>query len=199
MGGSGSGNWLRWDTKDATESQHSIDIRWLKKNNYLRPGVSGTLSWSRGEEQTGWIRYTIEHDRMILHYRYRRGGGEWQDIEETVYFDHTPCNYGSSRKWFLCPQCHKRVAVIYGAGKYFLCRHCYDLTYSSQQENPADCLIRKARKIRKDLGGNDNLTDAFPNKPKHMHWKTYWRLREEATHAENAGWLWIAEKFGIDF
>ncbi|WP_139249395.1 hypothetical protein [Malonomonas rubra] len=190
---------MRWDTKDAAESQHRIDIRWLKKNNYLRPGISGTLSWSRGDEQTGWIRYTMEHDRMNLRYRYRRSGEEWQDIEQSVYFDHTPCNYGGSRKWFLCPHCHKRIAVIYGAGKYFLCRHCYDLTYSSQQENPADRLIRKARKIRKDLGGDDSLTDAFPEKPKHMHWKTYWRLRDEATHAENAGWLWIAEKFGIHF
>jgi hypothetical protein len=27
------------------------------------------------------------------------------------------------------------VAVLYGAGKYFACRHCYDLTYTSCQES----------------------------------------------------------------
>jgi hypothetical protein len=29
----------------------------------------------------------------------------------------------------------RRVAVIYAKGKYFACRHCYDLTYTSCQES----------------------------------------------------------------
>ena len=32
MGGRGSGSWYRWDSKTTTESQHRIDIRWLKKH-----------------------------------------------------------------------------------------------------------------------------------------------------------------------
>ena len=113
------------------------------------------------------------------------------------YFDHTPCNYGGSRKWFSCPHCNRRVAIIYGAGKLFLCRHCHNLTYGSQQEHCADRNLRKARDIRNRLGGGNNLTDPFPWKPKHMHWKTYWRLRNEATAAEDSGWHSIYQRFGM--
>ena len=43
MGGSGSGSWYRWDSRATTESQHRIDIRWLKKKGYIRPGATGCL------------------------------------------------------------------------------------------------------------------------------------------------------------
>jgi hypothetical protein len=33
------------------------------------------------------------------------------------------------------------------------------------------------RKIRMRLGGNGDIFDAFPDKPKGMHWRTYDRLR----------------------
>ncbi len=49
MGGSGSGNYLRWSTKSTTGSQHRVDIRWLKKQRYLRPGAFGLLTWSRSD------------------------------------------------------------------------------------------------------------------------------------------------------
>lgn len=126
MGGYGSGNWLRWNSKSTTESQHRIDIRWLKKQGYLRPGKFGSLSWSRGDKKTGSIGFRMEADRMFLNYRHRPHDGEWENVVQTVSFDRTPCNYGGHRSWFLCPQCCRRVAVIYGAGKYFLCRHCHD-------------------------------------------------------------------------
>ncbi|MEI6127263.1 MAG: hypothetical protein WCQ99_12005 [Pseudomonadota bacterium] len=45
--------------------------------------------------------------------------------------------FGGSRYWFLCPGrgCGRRVGKLYGAGKYFLCRHCYNLTYDSCRES----------------------------------------------------------------
>ena len=63
MGGYGSGN--RWNSKTTTESQHRIDIRWLKKQGYLRPDTMGTLSWSWRDKQTGSIGYRMEADRMV--------------------------------------------------------------------------------------------------------------------------------------
>ena len=53
MGGSGSGDWWRWEKKELTKDQKQIDIRWLKKQNCLLPGVSGSISWSNRGEQTG--------------------------------------------------------------------------------------------------------------------------------------------------
>ena len=116
MGGSCSGNWYRWDAKTTTENQYRIDIRWLKKQGYLRPGSIGSLSWSCDGGQTGSIRYRMEVDCMILNYQHRPTGGEWEPVEQTVTFDRTPCNYGEFRTWFFCPQCWKRVAVLYGNG-----------------------------------------------------------------------------------
>ena len=197
MGGSGSGSWYRWDSKSTTESQNRIDIRWLKNQGSLRPGHIEFLSWSRGNEQTGSIGYRIETDCMVLNYQHRARGGEWENVKQVVSFDRTPCNYGGNRTWFLCPLCSRRVAVLYGAGKYFRCRHCYNLTYSSQQESRADRLMRKARKIRKIMGGDNNLVNSFPNKQKNMHWKTYWRLREDSEQANLLSLLTSAQRFGF--
>lgn len=199
MGGSGSGSWYRWDAKATTESQKRLDIRWLKNQGYLQPGATGSITWSRGGEQTGSISYWMEADRMNLFYRHKLSGGDWVDVEQQISFDRTPCNYGGYRTWFLCPRCWKRVAVLYGAGKYFYCRHCNQLTYSSQQEREPDRLMRKARKIRKRLGGDENLLDSVPWKPKNMHWKTYWRLRNEAENLVNLSLLILGQGLGIRF
>lgn len=116
MGGLGSGSWYRWDAKDTVEQCHRVDIRYLKRQSLLKPGYLGWLKWSRGDEETGSIRYRIEENRMVLLYRHRAHGGEWEEVEEPVYFDWTPCNYGGERRWFICPimGCGKRVAVLYG-------------------------------------------------------------------------------------
>lgn len=76
----------------------------------------------------------------------------WIEVEQAIRLDITACNYGGFRQWFLCFCCQRRVAILYGAGKHFLWRHCYNLAYSSQQEGKMDRLLRKARKIRNNLG-----------------------------------------------
>ena len=105
MGGYGSGGWFRYYSKATTESQRRIDIRWLKKQGYLRAGSIGTLSWSRRGKQTGSIDYRMEENRMILNYRHRLREGEWESVEQNILFDRTSCNYGGFRTWFLCPHC----------------------------------------------------------------------------------------------
>ena len=96
------------------------------------------------------------------------------------------CNFGGERTWFICPGagCGRRVAVLYGAGRYFLCRHCYELLYESQRENAMYRAIHKAQSIRKRLGGSANMMKPFPEKPKGMHWSTYGRLWWEHHEAE---------------
>ena len=186
MGGTGSGNWYRWDSKTTTESQHSVDIRWMKKQKYLHQGAFGILSWGSRGEKSGSIVFRVETDRLVLHYRSRENSGEWENIESEIFFTKTPCNYGGYRQWFLCPRCKRRVAVIYG-GKYFRCRHCHNLAYSSQQENKPDRLLRKAQNIRERLGVSRNILVPILFKPKNMHQKTFDRLRKEADDAIN---LW---------
>jgi len=191
MGGCGSGNYLRSTSKSTTESQHRIDIRWMKQQGCLRPGNTGILSWSSRGKKTGSISYRLEANYMVLNYRQRSRNGEWGAVEQFIRFEWTPCNFGGQRTWFLCPQCGKRVAILYDAGKYFWCRHCLDLTYACQQESRVFRMISKAQKIRERLGGKASLSHSFPGKPKNMHWKTYRRLRGESKQAEAVTWALI--------
>jgi len=80
------------------------------------------------------------------------------------------------------------VAVLY-AGQRFACRHCHDLAYESTRQSAPDRGIRKAQNIRERLGGSANLSLPFPPKPKGMHWRTYYRLEEEAQEAYLGGLL----------
>ena len=107
-------------------------------------------------------------------------------VKEPVSLEWTPCNFGGERPWFVCPgdRCGRRVAILYGPGKYFLCRHCYDLRYESQREDKGHRALRRAQKIRQRLGGSANMTKPFPEKPKGMHHDTYMRLFWEHHEAE---------------
>ena len=193
MGGEGSGNWYRFDKKTTIAECHSVDVRYLHREGLLKPGRWFSLRWSRADRETGSIRGVVEGaerpEQMILLYRYRGGlGGEWEDVQERVSLDWTACNFGGERPWFICPGtgCGQRVAILYGPGKYFLCRHCYDLVYESQRENEMHRALRRAQTIRERLGGSANMTKPFPEKPKGMHHETYWRLREAHDEAEMA-------------
>jgi hypothetical protein len=195
LGGAGSGNWYRFDKKTTTGECHSLDVRYLHRRGLLKPGRWFSLRWSRGERETGSIRGAVEgggrSERVILAYRHRSGaGGEWEDVREPVPLTWTGCNFGGERPWFLCPgvangvRCGRRVAVLHGLGKYFLCRHCYDLAYESQRESGMYRALHKAQDIRERLGGSADMTTPFPKKPKGMRWKTYRRLRDEHDEAQ---------------
>jgi len=199
MGGSGSGCWCRWDARETTSNQKQIDIRWLRKQNYLRPGISGSLSWSSRGEITGTIDFRMEENNMILNYRQRPYDGEWEDIEQVVPITKTPCNYGGYRKWFLCPRCWKRVGVLYGVQKYFLCRRCYNLTYESSNASPLQRIFDKARKLREKLGGQPGLMEPIADRPKRMHHKTYNRIVADIYRLEEMGNLGAYEKWGTWF
>jgi hypothetical protein len=191
MGGVGSGSWYRFDKKTTTGKCHSVDVRYLHREGLLNAGRWFSLRWSRADRETGSIRIAVEGNdqpqRVLLLYRHRIGpGDEWEDVQEPVALEWTACNFGGERPWFVCPGagCVRRVALLYGLERYFLCRHCYDLVYESQRDNAMYRALQKAQSIRKRLGGSANMTKPFREKPKGMHWKTYERLWWEHHEAE---------------
>jgi len=185
MGGRGSGTWYRWDKRTTCEEVKRLDIRYLHKHGLLKPNRAGSLSWSRGEEPAGNIQYTMFNDLMMLRYRCRWYGEEWEDVKQSIWFAETPCNYGGSRKWFSCPDCDNRVAVLYLVDKLFLCRKCYQLPYASQGEDYMDRMQRKLQKISKKLEADDYTDDGVLTKPKHMHWKTFYHLVQAELAADD--------------
>ena len=177
-------------TKDTTEGSRSLDINRLNRTGCLRPGYWGGWEWKRDGERVAWIQFRREGDRLLLSYRVRRHGGEWQDVEQPTLIAWTPCRFGGARPYFVCPgvvngiACGRRVAKLYGAGIYFLCRHCYRLAYASQREDRYDRALRRANNIRMRLGGEPGIAAAFPPRPKRMHRRTYERFQSAVFNAE---------------
>ena len=207
MGGPGSGSGYRWRARSTVEGCRSIDIRRWRKLGYI-PGPSRfSWQWSYEGERTADINVrTIDRDETILSFRSRNyGEDEWESVEQRIPIDWTACNLGGERPWFRCSAyrngiyCGRRVAKLYGAGKLFACRHCYDLAYQSQHEPPYGRALLKTQKISERLGGSSSLAEPFPGKPKGMHWRTYGRLCVQASEAEHSSWMGAAERFGISF
>ena len=48
--------------------------------------------------------------------------------------------------------------------------------------------LTKAQAIRVKLGGEPGFSYDFPEKPKGMHWRTYYRLRMKSQEAESRSW-----------
>ncbi len=197
MGGRGSGNWYRWDKKGTFEEYKRLDIRQICKRKLLYPGNLLSCGWSIKGEPSGDILVAVKEEHLLLIYKARESGRDWKNVEQKVRIAWTKCHYGGSHPWFKCPGCGKRIAVLVAAGTYFLCRHCYNLNYSSQSETELDRMYRKARKIRARLGEEEWL------KPKGMHQKTFDQIRRQLNRAERmadmAFAIMGAKKFGITF
>jgi hypothetical protein len=120
----------------------------------------------------------------------RVGGKEWEEVAETVPIVHLPCRLGGNRAYFICPgpgdgtDCGQRVNKLYLSRRYFLCRQCNQLTYSSQFERPWQRTLRRANKLKRRLGINVGITELFPGKPKGMWRRTFTSLLDEILQAE---------------
>ena len=61
----------------------------------------------------------------------------------------------------------------------FACRTCYGLAYVVQRETAGDRAIRRADAIRDRLKWEPGILNPDGWKPKGMHWRTFWRLKDE--------------------
>jgi hypothetical protein len=189
MGGFGSGRPCS-SGRGKVEEGRSIDVNRLQNAGCLRPGWWGGWQWTNSGERVAWVNLRAEANSVHLSYRVRIGGGEWEDVEETVRIVRSPCRFGGFRPYFVCPgvvngiTCGRRITKLHGPGRYFLCRHCYRLAYASQCEDRYDRALRRANKIRLQLGGEPGIASAFPGRPKGVHHETYERLKSAALSTE---------------
>lgn len=141
------GDWHRYDAKTAVEQCQRLDVRELRLNSC---------------------------DCINMTYSVHSRSGERRTIEENISVVWTPCHLGGKRSWWLCPNCGKRVAILYLRMNGYRCRTCNDLVYKSSQESRFDRHLRKKFKLCDKLGIGPVETPLF--KPKHMHQKTFDRL-----------------------
>lgn len=138
-----------FNKKDTVEDTRQININWLlkaghhdKKSRYFSQTVTWTRSGMWGESKNS-ISYDIDFSDVSkpnIRFRYTvtdRDTQEKEHFDYTVLLTTTSCHLGGKRFWFICPNqhCQKRVGSLYFGQKYFLCRHCLNLVYASQNED----------------------------------------------------------------
>lgn len=198
MGGYGSG---RQRYKQVAEDCRSLDVNRFHREGCLRPGKQGSWVWSSDSKEVGRIDYRAEVGQLVLDFRVRHGGSEWERIEETVRTTQAECTYGNTRPYFICPgvvdgrQCARRVGKLFAGGSYFLCRHCYRIAYASQSEAPCDRMLRRANKLRMALGGEPGTAYWIAPKPKGMWHRTYQRKVDEILRCESQADMAFYSKF----
>jgi hypothetical protein len=107
--------------------------------------------------------------------------------EQFVPITWTPCHFGGSRPWFICPACGWPRVRLYreSRGRYF-CRECLRLVYRSQREDRSGRQLLRAFRVAERIDPEDTYGAGFgrvPPKPKGMHWRTYYRLADELQRA----------------
>lgn len=106
----------------------------------------------------------------------------------------TPCHYGGWRAWFVCPECGKRVGILYLGERFLRCRACSGLAYACQRQKKAERLMAKGRKLKERIqqrlpaSERQPLTwDAIPPRPRGMWGTTYARTLQQARQASEEG------------
>lgn len=182
----------RLNAKGCIEQHRRIDSREMQKQGILQDGCRGTYCWWNSEtgEKTGSIGYSTSQHALTLDYK----AGD-TPYHYHIVLDRTPCHYGGTRTWFICPAvgCGKRVAKLYLSGGIFACRDCQQLNYASQQASKADLPLMRMHKVRDQLGWPYAYVTPLQRvmKPKRMHYST-WRklvaLQDQHEQQFCAGW-----------
>jgi hypothetical protein len=197
MGGWGSGR--RGCSKEVTSDYRRFDVLSLHRGGWLRPGVTFISHWYVGGVEQSTIKGWAESDRITVSYKHQYPGEDWETLNYPILLDRTPCHYGGSRPWFVCPGrgCGRRVAVLY-SGRLFLCRRCRQLAYESQREAPHDRALGRVIRMQERMGfGLMCPADGLPPRKKGMHHRTYERLARQFEWAEDVMDLEGMKRFGL--
>jgi hypothetical protein len=125
-------------------------------------------------------------DQIVLTYRYKSYGRDWETVEQCVPIRWTPCRFGGQRPWFICAvhangtYCGRNVAKLYGGGRLFACRHCYRLGYAVQRIDSPGQAHHNLERLHRKLDARYEQPDMpTPPKPKWMRWNTYNRIAHQ--------------------
>ena len=190
----GGHNWQGGETVEATRA---LDVMTLARAGYMS-GHRGAWQWTHQDGTKAWIEIRGGKDQIVLDYRFRSRGEDWQEVRQSVPIRWTPCRFGGERPWFVCDvrangvYCGRRVTKLYGAGQLFACRQCYRLGYAVQRSGPIDRAHRHLVRLHRKLGMDHVELDGLPPaKPKWMRWETYDRIARDI----EAGKEWLEHAF----
>lgn len=153
--------------KPRCEDYYAVDLSWLSRGGTYDDQTPRTWKYNGGGlEITAYPGpWSVElHAEGLVH---------------RIALTYTETRFGGRRPWFACPHCQKARRVLHYVGKSLACRHCFDLRYTSEIEDPLSRATRQRRRLLAKVGGSDPGGD-FPVKPKGMHWKTYRAIETKA-------------------
>lgn len=131
--------------KIEADSLYKISVYDLNKAKLFSNNLNiGYAKWGKTFFRCEFIvneKINLQNNYMYLNLDYTEQG---ESINYNVPLVTTACYFGGKRYWFICPlvvngkPCEKRVGVLYKCGKYFGCRHCYNLSYRSRNNRPSE-------------------------------------------------------------
>jgi long-chain fatty acid transport protein len=148
-----SGGCMIWGScrpEDKTDAVLSLNVNQLHRAGALTPGRVGQWLWMRDGILYAGIRLQGGKGHILLLYRYQNSAGTNEDVREVIRMVRRRSLLRGGKLLFLCPgrwegvRCDRAVANLYGAGRYFVCRHCAGLnspSWTQQVQVPAK-LIR---------------------------------------------------------
>jgi len=182
VGRFGSGR-RQCSSRGTTDNYLRLDIRHIQREGLLKTGHrTFSWQWKLRDVIVASIAVHTKADKFILSYRHKIGEDDWKEERYPVGLDWIPYNnFGGHRALFLCPAegCGRRVDILYYSKAVFACRYCCRLDYRCQREGDSDLVIRRANKIRKRLGWEAGILNTPGDKPKGMHWQTFWKLERQ--------------------
>ncbi|KKS68325.1 MAG: hypothetical protein UV38_C0002G0194 [candidate division TM6 bacterium GW2011_GWE2_42_60] len=90
-----------------------------------------------------------------------------------------PCHYGGLRYYFRCPECNRRMRILYCNTGKFLCRKCLNLCYYSQILRPSVRCTVIAGNIKAKL---ESRAGSLNRRPPWMKNKTFKTLLRKYEH-----------------
>ncbi len=167
------GRW-EWSNRKTVEQCWALDVIKMSKDGVFKggPGKYWSLQYRNRQGKVicsfgYWVRSDL-HENLYLEMTYTlidQHQEESQSFNYRIDLTTTPCYFGGRRYWFICPCvvenriCQRRVGKLYlpPNGKYFGCRHCYNLTYKCQKEHDKtiDALLKNPFLLRSQLAAGD--------------------------------------------
>ena len=193
----------RHGQKITAENCLFIDIYKLKRDGGLKAAAVGSLMWSRDGEDVATIAHLCTGSDLVLYYQLGLECGGSELVEQDFQLTEVDCHFGGTRTYAICSavvagrRCGRRVGKLYAGGRYFACRHCYDLCYASQLEPKYHRLERRSKKLRRAVGGEIDEVSGVPARPKGMWYETYERKLTEIDSVEQKIGPAFLELFGI--
>lgn len=146
----------------------------MKEHSLLE--FKNDFSWKDGTK----IGYVLDQTKIILEYAKKVADGDWEAVKETIYLLKVANNYGGERIYYECPNCCRRVRLLYCRWGRFRCRHCQEINYQSQQGDKMFSVpVQRMRSVLKKFNVDTKSLSPYdmgcyyPSKPKGMHKTTY--------------------------